>query len=184
MAGQNAESPASPAVAVELVQPGLACVRLRGEHDLSTKPRLTEALAKAAAQINVVVDLTECGFIDSSVIAAFFQAGREVGQVGGRLELVIAATGEVRRAAELTALGTVLPVRETMAEALAGFGPQEHVIQIRDLRSRFGDDETRAAECTCGWHGPVHTGHQTAAREARREGMVHVERQRAADAAR
>ena len=179
MAGQNARSGALPAVDVETLAHGVACVRLRGEHDLGTRPRLAEALASAGDRANVVVDLTECAFIASAVIAAFFQAGRELSQVGGRLELVIPpGPGEVRRAAELTALASVLPVRETLAEALAGFGPQEHTIQIRDLRSRFGDAETRAAECTCGWHGPVHTGHQTAARDARREGMVHVERQR------
>jgi hypothetical protein len=128
----------------------------------------------------VLIDLTECTFVDSSVIAAFLQAGRELAQVGGRLEVVVPPdASEVRRAAELTALATVLPVHETTAAALAAFAPQEHTIQIRDLRSRFGDAETRAAECSCGWHGPVHSGHQTAAREARREGMVHVERQRA-----
>jgi anti-anti-sigma factor len=181
MAGQNIGSTVAPAVSVELLRPGLARVGLHGDHDLGTKPRLSEALAGAVAQTNVLIDLTECTFIDSSAIAAFFHAGRELGQVGGRLELVIppAATA-VRRAAELTAIASILPVHETLAEALAGFEPREHTIQIRDLRERFGDAETRAAECTCGWRSPVHTGHQTAAREARREGMLHVERQRTA----
>ena len=65
------------------------------------------------------------------------------------------------------------------AVALASLASQEHTIQIRDLRARFGDAETRAAQCSCGWRGSSHTGDQSAARDARREGMVHVERQRA-----
>ena len=164
---------------VEMLAPGVACVRLRGEHDLVTRAGVVKALASAGEQANVVVDLTECAFVDSAVIAALVHAGRRLGEDGGRFELVIPpGPGEVRRAAELTALPGVLRVHETRAEALAAFGPQEHTIQIRDLRARFGDDETRAAECTCGWRGQVYSGHQTAARDARREGMVHVERQR------
>ena len=152
---QNARDAAAPAVEVAIIQPGVARVGLRGEHDLTTRPRLSEALAEASDQPNVFVDLTECTFMDSSVIAVLFQAGRELGQIGGRLELVIPpGPGEVRRVAELTALASVLPVRETAAETLASFAPREHTIQVRDLRSRFGDDETRAAECTCGWRGP------------------------------
>ena len=180
MAGQSNHSAALPAVELEFPRPGVACVRLRGDHDLSSRPQLAEALAGAGDRPNVVADLSECTFMDSSVIAAFLQAGRGLGQTGGRLAIVIPPdAGEVRRVADLTGLASVLPVHETAAAAFASFAPQEHTIQVRDLRARFGDAETRAAQCSCGWQGSTYTGHQSAARDARREGRVHVERQRA-----
>jgi hypothetical protein len=60
----------------------------------------------------------------------------------------------------------------------------EHSIRVRDLRLRFGDTESYAAECSCGWRGPTHTGWQTAAREARRDGAVHVDKHRLGHASR
>jgi hypothetical protein len=49
-----------------------------------------------------------------------------------------------------------------------------HVVRVRDLRRRFGDDELFRAECSCGWSGEVHTG-ATGQRIARRDGLRHVE---------
>jgi hypothetical protein len=51
-----------------------------------------------------------------------------------------------------------------------------HTILIRDLRLRFGDPEVYAAECSCGWRGEERTA-VNAARVARRDGTLHVERE-------
>jgi anti-anti-sigma factor len=169
----DSQPAAGPAADITFPRAGVACVTLRGEHDLSTRPLLTAALAQAIEQANVIVDLSECTFMDSSVIAALFQAGRNLSALGGRLELVIpAGTGTIQRTADLTSLASILPVHETAAAALASFEPREHTIQIRDLRARFGDDE-----CSCGWRGQSHTGAQRATRDARRDGLLHIERQ-------
>ena len=55
----------------------------------------------------------------------------------------------------------------------------EHTIRIRDLRARFGDPETYAAECSCGWKGAPHGG-PSAGRNARQEGLRHYDAQRLA----
>jgi hypothetical protein len=51
--------------------------------------------------------------------------------------------------------------------------PGTHVIRVRDLRERFGDDEVYRAHCSCGWTSEPHSG-ITAARTARRDGTNHV----------
>jgi anti-sigma B factor antagonist len=167
-------------VEVELSQPGIACVKLRGEQDLAGSPRLTEALAVASSRLNVLVDLSECTFMDSSVIAVFSRAGKKLGERGGRLELIIPPEAlTLQRIASVSALSSMVPIHETHVAAVAGLrSTGRHLIQIRDLRRRFGDPEVRAAECTCGWHGEQRTGQQTAAREARRDGAIHVDEQR------
>jgi anti-sigma B factor antagonist len=112
---------ASPGtVDVEHRAPGLAVVTLIGEHDLSGKQRLNMALATASAKPNVLVDLSGCSFMDSSVIEAIFFARNQLVERGGRLELVIPPEAAiVRRVAELTLLDTLLPIHAAHTEGFA-----------------------------------------------------------------
>jgi hypothetical protein len=52
-----------------------------------------------------------------------------------------------------------------------------HETRIRDLRSRFGDPEQFAAECSCGWRGEPRGG-ANGGRRARRDATEHVDRAR------
>jgi len=100
-------------VAVDFAQPGIAVVSLFGEHDLGGKQRLSDALAAAGVRRNVLVDLSACTFIDSSVIGALFAARSQLAERGGRLELVIPPEATaVRRVADLTMLGSLLTIHE------------------------------------------------------------------------
>jgi anti-anti-sigma factor len=184
MAHQNSHQPTAPAVEVDFRQPGIALVKLRGEHDLSKEQVLTEALADASDQLNVLVDLSECTFIDSSVIAVLFVACEKLNERGGRIELVIPPEAStVHRVATLTGLPALLRVHETQAAGIASFQPAEHSIQVKDRRLRFGDPDACAAQCSCGWSGETHTG-RTAGRLARRDGRQHVDEERLAPSSR
>jgi anti-sigma B factor antagonist len=100
--------------------PGLAVVTLRGEHDLSTEGALTQALEEAAAHSNVLVDLSDCDFVDSTVIAALLRVARMVTERGERLALCIPdAQRQITRIAEMTQLGELLPIHTSRAAALA-----------------------------------------------------------------
>ena len=104
--------------------PGLVCMKLRGEHDLASKERLTEAFAAATTQIGVLVDLSECTFIDSTVIAVLLNAFTEIAERGGRLELVIPPEATaVARVAQIAGLAAILPVHQSSAAALASLAP-------------------------------------------------------------
>jgi anti-sigma B factor antagonist len=178
MARQDSQ-PTAPAVEVEFRQPGIALIKLRGEHDLSTKQDLTEALATASGQLNVLVDLSECTFMDSTVIAAFFRAREQLTERGGRLELVIPqAATTIERVAKITALDKILSIHPTQRAAVARFQPRKHAITIRDLRARFGDSEAFRADCTCGWQGERQGDPHMARRHAGRDGAVHLDEER------
>jgi anti-sigma B factor antagonist len=107
-------------VEVEPHAPGVVIVSLRGEHDLNSKQVLTEVLASASAGADVLVDLSECTFMDSTVIGVLVLAFRAQSERGRRLELAIPpAAHAVQRVATIAGLTTFLPIHETRSAGLA-----------------------------------------------------------------
>ena len=85
-------------------------VRLRGDHDLSTKPRLLDALATVRRASGVVIDLTECTFVDSTIIAAIMHASRASSSKGPSVSLRLPGdTSYVYRALSVAGLRDLLP---------------------------------------------------------------------------
>lgn len=171
---------AEPAVEVAFHRLGVAIVTVRGEHHSGHVQALGNALAAAGPQLNVIVDLTECTAVDSSVAGAIMAAGAELDERGGALALVVPPKASaVQRVIKLTGLADAVAVYTTRGGAIASVRHTEHVINIRDLRLRFGDPDLHAAECSCGWRGEPHSG-RTAERSARREATLHVDGERGA----
>jgi anti-anti-sigma factor len=107
-------------VEVGHVAPGLAIVSVHGEHDLSSQPGLSDALGEAAAHSSVVIDLSDCSFIDSTVIAALMGVARTVRGKGDRFGIVIPPEQrQVSRIAELVRLGELFAVYASRASAVS-----------------------------------------------------------------
>ena len=101
---------------------GAAVVAIRGEHDLYTAPALREQLSALVADGQaVVVDLSGCTFIDSSILGVL--AGWAAPHARGRVRrsCVVLGDGEpaVRRIFEVTGLFGVFTVCDTLEEAVA-----------------------------------------------------------------
>ena len=127
MAPDIAQLAAVPAAEVEFQPPGVAFVALHGEHDLSSTQCLTDALAAASAKRDVLVDFSDCTFMDSSVIGALFRAGQKLNERGGRLELVIPESATtIRRVADVTLLAAILPIHESRDAAIDRIRTGEH----------------------------------------------------------
>jgi anti-anti-sigma factor len=100
--------------------PGLAFVCLRGEHDLSTAEIVQPALEKAMADSSVMVDLSACTFVDSSVITWLIRAAQTLEARSERLVLVIPRDqAAVARVAEITHLAEIIPVYTSQQAALS-----------------------------------------------------------------
>jgi len=101
-------------------EPGLAVVTIRGEHDLSTIPVLRPAFEQATAHSNVLVDLSNCAFIDSTVIALLVRAANAVQARGEQLALVIPPEQpHVARIAAMTGLTEFFGIHSSRETALA-----------------------------------------------------------------
>jgi anti-anti-sigma factor len=119
--GEEDLSGARLTVRIDRAGANLSVVALSGELDLSTIPLLEKRLlGEVRAKRNVVVDLSDLSFIDSSGIGLLIQAFRATG--GERaMHTVFTEGSQVDRVFELTGIGTALPLfsdREAAVEAL------------------------------------------------------------------
>ncbi len=94
-------------------------VRLAGELDLYNAAEVGAALEQAAqdAPERLVVDLGEVTFVDSTTLATLFETKR--GLQEGILLLLAAPSDDVRRALDVSGLGSQFAVHETVEAALA-----------------------------------------------------------------
>jgi anti-anti-sigma factor len=92
-------------------------VALIGEHDIGTLNRLQTTLREAVSAGPVLVDLSDCRFIDSSSLAVLFHASQQV--PSARFAVVAPAGSEPARLLSLVAFGQVVPVYDTRDAALA-----------------------------------------------------------------
>lgn len=97
----------------------VAIVTLVGEHDLATTDALAESLGSLLrAGHQLVVDLSEAEFIDSSVLNALIEADGFARERGSSLVLQLGTTSVVRRAIETSGILRHLRSASSRAEAI------------------------------------------------------------------
>jgi len=116
---EQAERPRPGSAAVVRAGPGLAIVEVRGEHDLSTEPALTRALEQAAERANVLADLSDCTFADSTALTALIKAAQAVQARGDLFAVAIPPRArQVARVAQMIGLSDLLALHESRDAAL------------------------------------------------------------------
>lgn len=93
-------------------------LRLQGEVDLSTAPLLQDALQGIVGDgRQVIVDMSDLRYLDGSGLRLLFWA-RERLLAHGRQMLVAGASPIIRRLLQIVGLHKVVPILETVAEAI------------------------------------------------------------------
>lgn len=105
-------------VVVESIGARSAVVRVTGEVDLATVPQLERALAERPDGAGLVIDLSECTFVDSTCVRLLVDVARETEEAGGKVAIVATDAG-ILRVLEITALDTLVPVQPSLENALA-----------------------------------------------------------------
>jgi anti-sigma B factor antagonist len=110
------------AVEIEEVDGGIKTFNLRGELDHATAPELRAPLEQAIDQgaRSVLIDLTDCNFIDSTGLSVLVHARSRVLDegAGGRFE-ICCADAQIRRLLEITGIDRAFGVHQTREDALA-----------------------------------------------------------------
>ena len=97
-------------------------IYVRGELDLSTAPELEGPLNSCleSGEGSVLIDLSQCEFIDSTGIALIVRAWQRLDSgENGRALVICSQNDQVRRVLEITGLELSIPVHTTRDEALA-----------------------------------------------------------------
>ena len=105
---------------IEIVSERAAIVVLGGDHDVASRAAITEAFAVAGTDRDLLVDLTECTFVDSTIIKLLLHTMRSLEEHDARLELVIDSDprGHVARVAELMGIADVIPTHGSRGEGM------------------------------------------------------------------
>lgn len=88
---------------------GAAIVTLRGEWDVANRERLRKALQGLGTESDVIVDLREASFFDSTALAELIALYKRLTVAGRRLEALV-GDSNMRRLLELTSLDGLLGV--------------------------------------------------------------------------
>lgn len=107
-------------VTVEIVSAGAAVVTLGGDHDVASLDAVEDAFRVAGAGRNLLVDLSDCTFIDSTIIKLLLRTQRVLDTTGDRFELVIdpAPSGHVARVAALMGISEVITTHESRRDGI------------------------------------------------------------------
>ena len=105
-----------------MVRQGLGLVEVSGEVDLYTAPRLKDEIVALLDEgaANMVVDLSQVTFIDSTALGVLIGGIKRVHTVGGEL-VMVARSRPVQKILAITGLDKVFVVCATRDEALATF---------------------------------------------------------------
>jgi len=104
------------------IEGDVATIRLHDECDLATSAQISKAFDEARDTAGVIVDLSDCTFLDSTVIALLVSAQQEVATRGGRMQVVLPDGSGVERIISLMRLHEVLSIHPTIDEARAALG--------------------------------------------------------------
>ncbi len=88
-------------------------VHVEGEVDLASAPELEAAVGEASAAPHLVINLSECSFLDSSGMRIIAKAIKQVPRVS-----IVATDPGTLRVLEITSVDTMVSVHASVEEAL------------------------------------------------------------------
>lgn len=99
---------------------GIPIIRLNGELDAYTCAQLREEMIEVIenSSPNIVVDMSDVEYIDSSGLGTLVGGLKRSSEKGGKIAVVCVA-GQIRKVFEITGLEKVFPIFDDEAEALA-----------------------------------------------------------------
>ena len=98
---------------------GIPILRVNGEIDIYTAPAFKDAINELTAQgfANILIDMTDVAFMDSSGFGTLLSASKPLRPIGGTLSLC-GCNEAITRMLEITRLNTIIPLYRMREDAL------------------------------------------------------------------
>lgn len=107
---------ASPFVAIRETLPNAEVLHVFGDADIATAPELEQSINEVDASLPLIVDLSECRFIDTTAISVLIRAFK---RLGASFRIVVAANSHVERVLNITHLPAIMSVTASVEDSLA-----------------------------------------------------------------
>jgi len=98
--------------------PWFVCLRLEGEHDAASAPRIRAETERALQERDLIFDLSSATFVDSSILRELVRARRFAAQHGRHVVLQASTAAVVQRALELVGMEKILMRAHDRQEAV------------------------------------------------------------------
>lgn len=103
---------------------GAIVVHLGGEVDMTNSSYVRDELVRAIPNdaLGLVLDLGNCRYLDSAAIEVVFDIARRLDRRRQTLLVALPPQSPLRRVLELTDVGAVAPLHDSLDEAVAAIG--------------------------------------------------------------
>lgn len=117
MALDNAGASQGAVIECSVLEEAQHFIRLRGNWDLLSQSKLAGAFALVPADCDVVVDMQEVTYCDSTILTELIRFHKHVSALGRRMDVVLGKSA-VRRVFRMMHLDKVLAIRSDRTHAV------------------------------------------------------------------
>lgn len=106
----------SPFVAIRETLPTAEVLHVFGDADIATASELETSINEIDSSLPLVIDLTECRFIDTTAISVLIRSFK---RLGNKFRVVVTPKSHVERVLNITHLPAIMSVTTNIEESLA-----------------------------------------------------------------
>ncbi len=107
---------ASPFAVIRETLPNAEILHVFGDADIATAPELETSINEIYSSLPLIVDLSECRFIDTTAISVLIRAFKRLGNL---FRIVVTPQSHVDRVLTITHLSAIMSVTSSLEESLA-----------------------------------------------------------------
>jgi len=106
----------SPLVVIRETLPTAEILHVFGDADIATAPELEASINEVESRVPLIVDLSECRFIDTTAISVLIRAFK---RLGDSFRIVVAPHSHVERVLKITHLPAIISVTDSLEDSIA-----------------------------------------------------------------
>jgi anti-anti-sigma factor len=106
----------SPLAVIRETLPNAEVLHVFGDADIATASELENSINGIDSSLPLIVDLSECRFIDTTAISVLIRAFKRIGDL---LRIIVAPQSHVERVLKITHLPAIMSVTTSLEESLA-----------------------------------------------------------------
>lgn len=105
----------SPLIAIRETLPSAEILHVFGDADIATAPELESSINEVDSSLPLIVDLSKCGFIDTSAISVLIRAFKRLGRM---FRIVVTPNSHIERVLNIANLPKIISISSSIEASL------------------------------------------------------------------